>query len=157
EYDEIRERWAKYYVELRPREDSYNDETGWTIFTDYQPEKHGGLSYADEAFTILSVIHYCLSEERAQTHWTRAANLLDDFRATIFASGRWEDRLTFCEQVIEHARADRQLPTLGKFYRLLAWILCFRDQYDEGRARAKDAIQVASEGLRMEGLSEQDR
>ncbi len=158
EHDEIRDAWTDFYFNLRKdRRPDFNDEIGWTIFTDYQPEKEAVINYSDEAINILSVINYCLGENRIATHWTKAAKLLDDFRATIFASGRWENRLEYCLKVVENAEREGNLALLGKFKRLLAWISCFRDEYEQAKKTANEAIQIASQGLKNKDLTDQDK
>ena len=145
--DVWRNHWVDYYLNLRKRKGNFHDEAGWTIFSDYRTDEKKHINYSNEINNIIDVIKYCLAEKRAEEHWKKAAKLLDDFRATLFATGNWEKRIEFCETLFEYAKKYNEQQTASQVQRLRAWMYCFRDEYDDSLELVKDALNIARAGI----------
>jgi hypothetical protein len=146
----IRTLWIKYFESLRNR--SVDPEIGWTVFTDYKPDKK---DYKPEIENLLQVLNYCL--EVNQEYWRDAAKILDDFRALFFAHGYWNERDLFARKIILIADREGDLEILGRVQRLLAWVQCFRDNYEEGRVFANAALQNSQRGINKRHLTYEEK
>lgn len=154
---EWKDKWVKCYANLRPRDDNFHDKAGWTIFTDYFPDEDVQINYADEIETIVDVIKYCMSEKRLDDYWKIAADLLDDFRAVLFATGRWYQRIELCEQVLAEADHREQDYIVGRLKRMLAWMYCFQDDYKKSKDFAYKARKIAYNGIQNKLSSVKER
>ncbi|MEM7130453.1 MAG: effector-associated domain EAD1-containing protein [Chloroflexota bacterium] len=157
ELDRWRGYWVDYYCDLRKRARNFHDEAGWTIFSDYRPDLNEQIDYNEEVETIIDVIRYCLSDKRVCTRWRNAAELLDDFRATLFSAGKWGDRVKFCEKILENAELEHDYHTVGQVERLRAWMYCFQDDYVKSREFAAKALDTASEGIQNKNSTSETR
>lgn len=139
---EAARRYIDYFTGLRDR--SRDDKIGWTIFTDYRPERNR-REYRPDIDNITKAIDLALADEK-NNYWRQAADILDNFRASLFAYGLWGERMSFCIQIIARAEAANDRVIAARVQRLLAWMHCFRGEFERARQIAYEALENALTG-----------